>query len=121
MEEGLSQHCIFQIQKLQTSRSQTIETTPNGCGLPTHPLYQMATLTGSALPIHPLFSSNGGVQNNGDCTLTSDEWGKPPSGLSSLVERYLGKPLDKSNQLSDWEKRPLRIDQIRYAGECVFC
>ena len=39
------------------------------------------------------------------------------TGLSLLVERYLGKPLDKSQQLSDWERRPLKEKQIRYAGE----
>ena len=37
-------------------------------------------------------------------------------GLSALVMRYLGKPLDKSQQLSDWEKRPLRVEQVKYAG-----
>ena len=39
------------------------------------------------------------------------------TGLSLLVERCLGKPLDKSQQLSDWERRPLKETQIRYAGE----
>ena len=39
------------------------------------------------------------------------------TGLSLLVERCLGKPLDKSQQLSDWERRPLKERQIRYAGE----
>ena len=37
-------------------------------------------------------------------------------GLSALVMKYLGKPLDKSQQLSDWEKRPLRVEQVKYAG-----
>lgn len=37
-------------------------------------------------------------------------------GLSALVMKYLGKPLDKSQQLSDWEKRPLRAEQVKYAG-----
>ena len=39
------------------------------------------------------------------------------SGLSALVAKYLGKPLDKSYQLSDWERRPLWKEQIIYAGK----
>ncbi len=41
------------------------------------------------------------------------------TGLSLLVERCLGKPLDKSQQLSDWERRPLKQMQVTYAGECM--
>ena len=37
-------------------------------------------------------------------------------GLSELVRMVMGKPLDKSQQMSDWEKRPLRESQIIYAG-----
>jgi hypothetical protein len=34
-------------------------------------------------------------------------------GLTDLALRYLGKPLDKSEQLGDWNQRPLHEDQVR--------
>jgi ribonuclease D len=36
-------------------------------------------------------------------------------GLAGVLERHFGVVLDKKQQLSDWSKRPLTDEQIRYA------
>lgn len=41
-----------------------------------------------------------------------------PRGLSLLVQQVLGKPLDKTQQLSNWDRRPLGEEQLVYAGGC---
>lgn len=42
--------------------------------------------------------------------------GRPGLGLSALVEHHFGVRLSKSNQRSDWGRRPLTRDQIAYAA-----
>ena len=42
-------------------------------------------------------------------------------GLSNLVESVLGRPLDKSMQTSDWQRRPLTRGQVQYAAMDAFC
>ncbi|CAE7423548.1 RH56 [Symbiodinium natans] len=37
-------------------------------------------------------------------------------GLSKLAQKLLGKPLDKSLQVSDWKMRPLTAEQLQYAA-----
>lgn len=40
-------------------------------------------------------------------------------GLGALVQAYEGVHLDKADGLTDWSKRPLDADQLRYAEEDV--
>ncbi len=41
------------------------------------------------------------------------------SSLGRLIEGFLGIQLDKSSQLSDWTRRPLPADDLRYAASDV--
>lgn len=43
------------------------------------------------------------------------------SSLSGLVQLCLGKKLDKSNQFSNWQQRPLRAEQVQYAALDAYC
>lgn len=38
------------------------------------------------------------------------------SSLSRLVDQFIGKPLNKQEQCSDWSKRPLSHEQLEYAS-----
>ena len=67
----------------------------------------------------PLSANGGGIHGDATCPAAANIGYSEATGLSLLVERCLGKPLDKSQQLSDWERRPLKETQVRYAGECT--
>ncbi|XP_069559628.1 exonuclease mut-7 homolog isoform X1 [Brachyistius frenatus] len=59
------------------------------------------------------------TQNGPKKVLVGDDCAE--KGLSLLVQQVLGRPLDKTEQMSNWEKRPLRISQIRYAVADAYC
>lgn len=61
------------------------------------------------LPSLSVLSDDG--DNNAEHSVASG-----PKGLGMLVKECFGKPLDKSQQLSDWERRPLKPEQMYYAG-----
>jgi prolyl-tRNA editing enzyme YbaK/EbsC (Cys-tRNA(Pro) deacylase)/uncharacterized protein with PIN domain len=42
--------------------------------------------------------------------------GGPKQSLSGLVESVLGSPLSKTHQTSDWQRRPLSLQQLEYAA-----
>ncbi|KAI9323359.1 hypothetical protein BX666DRAFT_1886079 [Dichotomocladium elegans] len=42
-------------------------------------------------------------------------------GLSGVVLYFLGVPMNKKQQLSNWEQRPLTLDQATYAASDAYC
>ena len=39
-----------------------------------------------------------------------------PQSLAKLVEKVLGLALSKNSRISDWERRPLAVQQVRCLG-----
>ncbi len=42
-----------------------------------------------------------------------------PAGFGDVIERWLGRSIDKAITLSDWSKRPLAREQLEYAASDV--
>lgn len=54
-----------------------------------------------------------------DTSLAAKILGLKKTGLKDLLESYLEISIDKAEQRSDWSKRPLGLDQLRYARQDV--
>ncbi|CAN0205206.1 unnamed protein product [Scytosiphon promiscuus] len=53
--------------------------------------------------------------------LSSAVLGRETPSLSKTCEAWLGKPLDKTECVSKWGKRPLTVDQVKYAALDAHC
>jgi len=58
--------------------------------------------------------------NDDDSNIDQQSASSGPRGLGLLVKECFGRPLDKSQQLSDWERRPLKREQVYYAGKFLY-
>lgn len=56
------------------------------------------------------------VANIVDTMICAQLLGITSFGLAALLDRYFGVKLDKTHQLSDWSKRPLTPDMLKYAA-----
>lgn len=56
-----------------------------------------------------------------DTMLAARRGGEKHYSLKSQAQAHLGMQLDKSEQRSDWSRRPLTLKQLRYAGVDVAC
>jgi ribonuclease D len=52
-----------------------------------------------------------------DTKLAAQLIGEQAFGLGALVEKYLGRKLDKKHQRADWAQRPLPAEMLEYAAE----
>jgi len=69
------------------------------------------------LPSVPMSGEDGMVGGDNDSGNEQHSASSGPRGLGLLVKECFGRPLDKSQQLSDWERRPLKREQVYYAGK----
>ncbi len=82
-----------------------------------HSLLNTSPLIASQLPPHPLLAQYHTLTGSGKEGGRDEDTTVKSGGLALLVKRCFGKPLSKTQQLSDWEKRPLTQEQLTYAGE----
>jgi ribonuclease D len=66
-----------------------------------------------------LLARDYGIQVGGlfDTKLAAQLLGEPAIGLGALVEKHVGKRLDKKHQRADWARRPLPQGMLEYAAE----
>ena len=55
------------------------------------------------------------------CWIVSSQGAPVSKSLSTACQRLLGKPLLKSQQVSNWDERPLSPAQLRYAALDAHC
>ena len=65
--------------------------------------------------IHSLDQEKGVSDNMAQDNITTER------GLSGVLKSIFGKSLNKDMQRSNWENRPLSVDQIRYAASDAYC
>ncbi|CAF0809091.1 unnamed protein product [Rotaria sordida] len=89
-----------------------------------YPIFDRALLSGKtlldlSLVQNELLTANRGIFPY--ATINNNNVSSKDKGLSEFVRLCFGKPLNKSEQCSNWERRPLRNAQILYAATDAYC
>ncbi|XP_054712666.1 exonuclease mut-7 homolog isoform X2 [Uloborus diversus] len=86
-----------------------------------HRLVDLGSFCKKASSLYPQAFADFSMSEKSEESDVDDLCAVESKGLSQLCYNMLGRPLNKNEQFSDWEKRPLRLSQKVYAALDAYC